>query len=223
MDMQEEMEDTQLSYAGGGSKEHEVLEDDRKLLEQFHQLNVTPQIDSVGDLEMFMRKYGGKDDEPVRQPVVKQKTDWQLPHQNMPTEPFTRQSFQFPKLSTYFGDSAKCDVSWETFKFEVESVQKGSTFSQEQILLGIRRAVKGEAGDIVRRLGTDATLEQIITKLDSTYGIMDTKEMVLRKFYSCVQKSDEAVTSFALRLEELFSRACDVKGLKRSDSERIET
>ena len=71
---------------------------------------------------MFMRKYGGKDDEPVRQPVVKQKTDWQLPHQNMPTEPFTRQSFQFPKLSTYFRDSAKCDVSCETFKFEVESV-----------------------------------------------------------------------------------------------------
>ena len=83
--------------------------------------------------------------------------------------------------------------------------------------------MKGEAGYSVRRLGTDATLEQIITKLDSTYGMMDTKEMVLRKFYSCVQKSDETVTSFALRLEELFSRACDVKGLKRSDSERIET
>jgi len=53
--------------------------------------------------------------------------------------------------------------------------------------------------------------------------MMDTKVMVLRKFYSCVQKSDETVTSFALRLEELFSRACDVKGLKRSDSERIKT
>ena len=82
-----------MSYDGGGSKEHEVSEDDRKLLEAFHQLNVTPHIDSVGDLEMFMRKYGGKDDEPVRQPVVKQKTDGQLPHQNIPTEPFTRRSF----------------------------------------------------------------------------------------------------------------------------------
>jgi len=50
---------------------------------------------------------------------------------------------------------------------------------------------------------------------------MDTKEIVLRKFYSCVQKSDETVTSFALRPEELFSRACDVKGLKRSDSEHL--
>ena len=74
MAMKEVMEDTQLSYAGGGSKEHEISEDDKKLLEAFHQLNVTPHIDSVGDLEMFMVRYGGKDDEPVRQPVVKQKT-----------------------------------------------------------------------------------------------------------------------------------------------------
>jgi len=38
-----------LSYDGGGSKEHEVSEDDRKLLEAFHQLKLTPHIDSVGE------------------------------------------------------------------------------------------------------------------------------------------------------------------------------
>jgi len=49
-------------------------------------------------------------------------------------------------LSTFYGEDEKGDVTWSTFKFEVENLMSGK-FTPEQILLGIRRALKGETGD----------------------------------------------------------------------------
>ena len=78
-------------------------------------------------------------------------------------------------------------VSWATFKFEVEALIVEKVFSEEQIMQGIRRALKGNASDVVRRLGTGVTVRQIMDKLESTFGNIETKESILSKFFSCKQ------------------------------------
>lgn len=116
-------------------------------------------------------------------------------------------TFHYPKLPSFQGEEHKGDVSWSTFKFEVEALVVEKVFSEEQILLGIRRAMKGNASDVVRRLGTGVTVQQVITKLDSTFGNIETKESILCKFFSCKQKTNESIAAYASRLEELFAQA----------------
>lgn len=57
-----------------------------------------------------------------------------------------------------------------TFKFEIESFTADKIFTKEQILFGTRRAMKGTAADIVRRLGTGVTVREIIQKFNSIEG-----------------------------------------------------
>lgn len=52
-----------------------------------------------------------------------------------------------------FGEEGKGEVSWEGLKFEIESIQAEGSFTEDQILFGIRRAAKGKARDSIRRLG----------------------------------------------------------------------
>ena len=58
---------------------------------------------------------------------------------------------QYPRISTFYGEDNKGEVSWPTFKFEVEALITENIFTEEQILLSIRRAAKGNASDVLRR------------------------------------------------------------------------
>ena len=125
----------------------------------------------------------------------------------------------YPRISIFYGDnSTKGEVSWPTFKYEVEALIKEKIFTEEQILLGIRRAVKGTASDVLRRLGTGVTVEAVIKKLQSTFGSIETQEIALRKFYACQQEHNESVSTYASRIEEIFERATMLGGLKKDDS-----
>ena len=76
----------------------------------------------------------------------------------------------------------KGEVTWSTFKFEVEGLMSGK-FTPEQILLGIRRALKGEAGDRIRRLGSGATLDYVMKQLENDYGTLESKESIMKQLY----------------------------------------
>ena len=80
---------------------------------------------------------------------------------------------------------------------------------------GIRRAAKGEVADSIRRLGTRVTVDQVLNKLESVYGNIETCETVMKKMYNCTQKPNESVTGFASRLEEYFDRAVLLGGINK--------
>ena len=126
-------------------------------------------------------------------------------------------SYSFPKLSSFSGDGNKGEVSWETFKYEIEALMQEYTFTDEQVMLGVRRAVKGTASDIVRRLGTGISIQTVIRKLNSTYGNIECAESVMRKFYSCTQGSDP-VSVYAVRLENIYSQAVDLGSISRNET-----
>ena len=180
-----------------------VSEEDQKLLDAFHSLTVKPKIDSTEDLLSFMKHMGKQleHDETVDQGAI----------------PKTPKTHHYPRISTFFGEENKGEVSWPTFKFEVEALISDSVFTEEQILLGIRRAVKGSASDVLRRLGIGVNIKEVMKKLQTTFGSIESEETILRKFYSCQQGVSESVSAFASRLEEMFTHAVALGGLKKSD------
>ena len=85
------------------------------------------------------------------------------------------------------------------------------THKPEIILQAVRRSVRGEAGNLVRRLGTGATVTQILETFGSVYVEVDTKAHLLAKFYSARQDESEDITKWSCRLEDILSNAVDRK------------
>lgn len=47
----------------------------------------------------------------------------------------THRSYSYPKIAIFYGEKGKGEVTWETFKFEVESLLAEKYFSRVQIRL----------------------------------------------------------------------------------------
>ena len=82
----------------------------------------------------------------------------------------------------------------------------------------IRNSTKGEAARVIMRLGPDATVPDIIYKLESIFGKIDTKSSVLAEFFSAKQRDDEDVASWGCRLEDLMNRAIQLNEVKPSQA-----
>jgi len=187
-----------------------VSEDDAKLLQAFRLLGLQTKFETPEELLSFAQDFKHSRMEPHTPST---------PRYDAADSTHRAGTHHFPKLSVYFGDEGKGDVTWPSFKFEVESLEEANTFTSEQILFGIRRSLKESAGDKIRRLGPGVSIRQVMAKLESAYGNIESKESVLRKFYSVQQKDKETVETFASRLEELFDQAVKLNALRRSESE----
>ena len=201
-----------------------LSEQDRKLLAAFHSLKDCPSIESTQDLVNFMTKFHDSE-QPQRGECpnrIETRPREERPMMDTWQEPDVRttimSTYQHPRISTFCGESGKSDVSWDCFKFEIEALLVEGIYSKEQILQGIRRAVRGEVAEIVRRLGPGASVREVMCKLESTYGNIDTQETIMKKFYSCTQQAGESVTAFAARLEDHFNRGTELGCLSRSDT-----
>ena len=127
-------------------------------------------------------------------------------------------SFHFPKFSTFFCESGKSEASWSTFSYEVEALVANKSFTEDQILLGVRRALKGHAADKLRILGPEATLKEVMEKLEGDYGAVESRESIMKMFNSCTQKQEETIEAYSSRLEDFFDRAVRLDALKRTDT-----
>ena len=78
--------------------------------------------------------------------------------------------------------------------------------SSPSILLGIRRSVRGTAAEVLRYLGEQVIVQDVLDKFDVTFGNVLSTEQLLGSFYSVTQKPSESVTSWGCRLEEILSQ-----------------
>jgi hypothetical protein len=184
-----------------------ISEDEKRLLEALHLLGIKPELGSPEDVMKLLKVFGKVKDEPAPVPTT---ASGAIPKTG---------TYHYPKLSTFYGEEGKGEVTWVTFKYEVESLLTDKVFTDEQIMLGVRRALKGSASDKVRRLGPGVSVGEMLFKLDSDFGTVESRESVMRKFYSCQQRADEKVEQYASRLEELFDQAVKLKALKRTDTD----
>lgn len=233
--------------AEGGQGEEEIVQEvgklsdeDRKLLDAFHQLKMDPQIEQAEDLAKFLRYFNKREEEskqetkptlltnidvgPVKQeakPTLLTNTDvGQAADRNHSGQQFRigGQSYQFPKLPIFFGEENKGECKWDAFKYEVESVLSDGIFSEEQLMFGVRRALKGTAAEIVRNLGTHVTVREAMKKLDGTYGDIESRGSASKKFYTCTQGGD-TVSAYCTRLEKHYTKCIEVGAITRGDDD----
>lgn len=126
--------------------------------------------------------------------------------------------FYFPKFSVFSGEEPKpkTESSFEEWKYEVNCIRRDDTYKDTEIAQAIRKSLKGQAKKVLLPMGTSATVSTIMDRLEGVFGNVATGESVLQEFYTATQKSDESVTAWGLRLEEILQKAVD-KGHVRLD------
>lgn len=189
--------------------ETSVSEEELNWIKALRDFKLSPDVGDPKALETFLKTFNKREEEKMKgkaTPVVTPAVPTPL-----------GSSHHFPKLSIFSGDNNKGEVSWESFKYEVDSLVAEHTFTEEQLLLGIRRSLKGTASDIVRRLGTGITVKDIVTKLNSTYGSIESAQTIMQKFYSCAQGMD-TVATYAIKVEDLYSQAIQLGAIIRNET-----
>ena len=90
-------------------------------------------------------------------------------------------------------------------------------YADHFICLAIR-LLRGSASRVLMRLVPTATVDEILYKLDSIYGLVEERESLLANFYSAKQQENENVATLWCRQEDLLSEAL-VQGLVNPDDE----
>lgn len=180
----------------------------KELNEAFKALGVKPKTKSAAELRQWMVSYA----------------KWTTPEYRRSEETFKRESasseplgatssphvtkhitpLHAPKLPVFSGDK-KGDTSYDLWRYEVKCLMKDDV-SAATILQSIRRSLRSGASRVLMRLGTDASIEEILHKFDSVYGIVDDNENLLSQFYSASQKENEDVSEWSCRLEDLLDK-----------------
>ena len=118
---------------------------------------------------------------------------------------------QQPRISLFYGDNVKGEATYAQWVYEVKCLLLEKTHKPEALAQAIRRSLRGEASNLAKRLGIGATISQILEKIESVYGEVDTKEHLLAKFYSAKQEENEDVATWSCRLEDILSTAVERK------------
>lgn len=64
----------------------------------------------------------------------------------------------------------------------------------------VRKSLRGEAARIAKRLGPEATVNQILQKLDDVYGEVNAGETLLAECYAAHQSKTEDFTAWRCSL-----------------------
>lgn len=140
-------------------------------------------------------------------------------HETMNKDP----RFIFPKFTVFSGEDpkSKTEASYEEWKYEVTCVQKDDMYTKEAIGQAIRRSLRGQAKRVLLPLGTEASNEEILNRLEGVFGNVATGESVLQEFYTAAQKQDETVTAWGLRLEEMLQKAVMKGHIRKEETDSM--
>lgn len=118
-------------------------------------------------------------------------------------------SSDYTKFSTFSGEDPKPkgEATYEEWSYEVNCIVKERVHPEFKIAQAIRKSLKGQAKRVLIPLGTIATVDEMLTKLETIFGNVASGESVLQSFYTASQRADESVAAWGLRLEEILQIA----------------
>ena len=118
-----------------------------KLVEAFNKLKVKPKADTPEDLELWLKGYG-KEDTAKADPKVDVKKE---PSPDDKTKTTISSTVHQPRISIFFGDTGKGEVSYAQWVYEVKCLMLEKVHKQEVIKQAIRNSLRGEAANLLRR------------------------------------------------------------------------
>lgn len=188
----------------------ELTEDEVQLLaSHFKTLGLKPKLDTPEELQRWMEDYVkavSMDEEDEEEQGLE-------PEPENPVKPGPVGNLatitQLPRVSTFSGElSSKTDAPFDLWKYEVSCLLAEGTYSTNVILHAVRKSLRGEAGRIAMRLGTSASIQELLDKLEGVYGTVHRGQTLLADFYSAQQGEIESVATWGCRLEDLLDKAC---------------
>lgn len=178
-------------------------EEGEQLVEVLNRLKIKPKFDTAEELQNWLTSYGAdpsvktEPGEPVTTTVTAK-----IPHR--------------PRISLFFGDNVKGEATYAQWVYEVKCLLIEKAHGPQVLAEAVRNSLRGEAKNLVRRLGYCPAIPEILEKFESVYGEVDTKEHLLAKFYSAKQDENEDVTKWSCRLEEILASAVERKMVEPS-------
>ena len=114
-----------------------------------------------------------------------------------------------PKLPVFSGseEPQKGETSYEVWNFEVKCLQKSSTLSEPLLLQSIRNSLRGTPRSILVSLGENASVSDVLDKLNGFYGTVSSSETLLQSFFSDSRKDNESIVAYGSRLEQTITKA----------------
>ncbi|XP_076467233.1 uncharacterized protein LOC143298299 [Babylonia areolata] len=120
--------------------------------------------------------------------------------------------------SVFSGVSAKeTDTTYDLWRYEVECL-KAEDHKEHVVLEAVRRSLWGEAARVAMRLGTTASLSELLSKFESICGVVQAKETLMASFYSAHQDKTETVSAWGCRIEDLWTRAMKTSKFTEEES-----
>lgn len=181
------------------SEEDLTQEELQKLAKSFKELGVKPKLKSGEELKSWLISYANWAAPRTLQMDMPQDND----ASSSPKET-TSYTTNTPKLPFFSGDK-KGETSYDLWRYEVECLIRDGV-KTSAVLQSIRRSLRGNAARVLMRLGTEASIDEILQRFDSVYGIVDDNENLLSQFYSASQKENEDVSEWSCRLEDLLNK-----------------
>ena len=112
-------------------------------------------------------------------------------------------------------------MTYDFWKYKVECLQEDRLLAEEDIHPVIRRSLKNEAAHVLKRMGHNVSVKQILAKFDGVYGVVETGEETMAEFYSTKQHKSEDVSTWGCRLEEMLERVTDAGAIGAKDTNEM--
>ncbi|XP_070538315.1 uncharacterized protein [Ptychodera flava] len=126
--------------------------------------------------------------------------------------------YQPPRIDTFSGDpNRKGDAEFEIWRDQIQSLIDSNIYPPEALTPAVRRSLKGHAAGVLTTMRRDATVEQIIKKLEGSFGEMEDGAALLERFYrDSRQRDDETAVEFGDRLERAIHTVKRHGGIRES-------
>nr|KAG5689741.1 hypothetical protein BaRGS_009775 [Batillaria attramentaria] len=125
-----------------------------------------------------------------------------------------------PWLAKFTGENA---ADYRLWRHQLTSLLT-ENHTERDIKDAIRASLHGKAGLVTVRMGPDVTISDIIAKMDSIYGQINSEADVLAAFYGARQEATETVAEWGCRVESLLDEVKQQRvQLQRPSDEMLRT
>lgn len=124
---------------------------------------------------------------------------------------------QFPRLSGFSGSTAKGEVTYPQWKYEIDCLIQEGMYPEPLIMQAIRRSARGAALDVLRNTAHDNSVASMMERLDLIFGNVQSSDYLYEEYWKARQSDQEPAAVWGCRLEELLSQLTE-KGAVDSES-----
>jgi hypothetical protein len=191
--------------------------EDIKLLQAIKAIGIQPKTDTPQDFERSMKEYFRQKEEFND----KKSHSLTLPPDVRSKQKIQPAPYQPPKINIFTGSGNKSESTYELWRYDIECLLRDKSIYKDTIHTAIRRSLRGQADAVVMRLGPEASIEELLHKLDSIYGNAANRVDILKELYGAEQRNDENVINWNCRLEDIMGRARDMGAIHPSEVKRM--